>query len=240
MRRALALNPTALESILVLAMVYNQAGRPVDAEATLREGLTVAPDDTALLAVLARSLVLQGRREEAEAIRERFTELSATRYVSPTDRAKLALALGHWDEAFAFAERSRIERRGWIVYMKVDPLWDPLRSDAEVPRAAQCDEISGRVAIDCSGLFEPADHNVIPLLPKHDVQRLTRLPFGLECHGCADKPLRVLGGVLASLRAGTKRRFHSPWPSRRTTGRGRHRDSRSARCERECGLALSR
>ncbi len=129
MRRALALNPTALESILVLAMVYNQAGRPVDAEATLREGLTVAPDDTALLAVLARSLVLQGRRTAAEAIRTRFTELSATRYVSPTDHAKLALTLGLWDEALAFAERSRVERRGWIVYMKVDPLWDPLRSD---------------------------------------------------------------------------------------------------------------
>jgi len=129
MRRALAMNPTALESILVLAMVFNQAGRPVEAEATLRDGLNVAPDDTAILAVLGRALVLQGRRGEAEAIRERFVELSATRYVSPTDRAKLALALGLWDEAFAFAERSRVERRGWIVYMKVEPLWDPLRSD---------------------------------------------------------------------------------------------------------------
>ncbi|MBP2647150.1 MAG: protein kinase [Gemmatimonadetes bacterium] len=129
MRRALAMNPTALESILVLAMVFNQAGRPAEAEAVLRDGLSVAPDDTALLAVLGRALVLQGRRPEAESIRERFTSMSATRYVSPTDRAKLALALGLWDEAFAFAEQSRVERRGWIVYMRVDPLWDPLRDD---------------------------------------------------------------------------------------------------------------
>ncbi len=128
-RRALAMNPTALETILVLAMTFNQLGRPAEAEATLRDGLALAPDDTALLAVLARSYVLQGRREEAEALRERFIDMSATRYVSPTDRAKLALALNLWDEAFAFAEQSRLERRGWIVYLKVDPLWDSLRDD---------------------------------------------------------------------------------------------------------------
>ena len=129
LRRALAMNPTALETILVLAMVLNQAGRPAEAEATLRDGLNLAPEDTALLAVLGRAYVLQGRRPEAEAIRKRFMTMSGSRYVSPTDRAKLALALGLGDEAFAFAEQSRVERRGWIVYMKVDPLWDPLRED---------------------------------------------------------------------------------------------------------------
>jgi Flp pilus assembly protein TadD len=129
MRRALAMNPSALESVLVLAMAYNQGLRPAEAEATLREGLSGAPGDTALLAVLARSLVLQDRRPEAEAIHQRPITMSATRYVSPTDRAKLALALGLWDEAFDMAEQSRVERRGWIVYMRVDALWDPVRED---------------------------------------------------------------------------------------------------------------
>jgi len=129
MRRALAMNPTSLESMVVLGMALNQAGRLAEAEATLRDGLIVEPEDTALLAVLGRTLVLQGRRADAEAIRERFSAMSATRYVSPTDRAKLALALGLWDEAFEAAEQSRVERRGWIAYMRVDLLWDPLRED---------------------------------------------------------------------------------------------------------------
>ena len=89
MRRALAMNPTALESMVVLGMALNQAGRLAEAEATLRDGLIVEPEDTALLAVLGRTLVLQGRRAEAEAIRERFIAMSATRYVSPTDRANI-------------------------------------------------------------------------------------------------------------------------------------------------------
>jgi serine/threonine protein kinase/tetratricopeptide (TPR) repeat protein len=130
MRRALVMNPTALESMSVLGQALNLGGRLAEAEATLRDGLSVAPDDTALLAVLGRTLALQGRRAEADAIRERFIAMSATQYVSPTDRAKLALALGLWDEAFEMAERSRAERRGWIVYMRVDALWDPLREDS--------------------------------------------------------------------------------------------------------------
>ena len=118
-----------LESMSVLGMALNMGGRLAEAEATLQDGLSVAPDDTALLAVLGRTLVLQGRRAEAEAIRERFSAMSAAQYVSPTDRAKLALALELWDEAFEMAERSRVERRGWIVYMRVDALWDPVRED---------------------------------------------------------------------------------------------------------------
>jgi hypothetical protein len=62
-------------------------------------------------------------------IRADFNRQSQSRYVSPTDRAKLALALGLWDEAFAFAEQSRVERRGWVVYVKAEPLWDPVRDD---------------------------------------------------------------------------------------------------------------
>ena len=134
LRRTLIMNPTATETMLVLGMALLQAGRPGEAETVLREGLTLAPGDTALLAVLGRAAVTQGRRDEAEAIRADFNRQSQSRYVSPTDRAKLALALGYWDEAFAFAEQSRLERRGWVVYVKPEPLWDPVRDDPRYGR----------------------------------------------------------------------------------------------------------
>jgi tetratricopeptide (TPR) repeat protein len=129
LRRTLAMNPTATETMLVLSMALVLAGRAAEAEALLREALTLAPADTALLAMLGRAIVVQGRRTEAEAIHAGFEHLSRSRYVSPTDRAKLALALGNWDEAFSFAEQSRVERRGWVVYAKPEPMWDPVRED---------------------------------------------------------------------------------------------------------------
>jgi hypothetical protein len=37
--------------------------------------------------------------------------------------------LGNYDAAFEWMERAYEERRGWLAYLKVDPLVDPLRPD---------------------------------------------------------------------------------------------------------------
>jgi len=41
------------------------------------------------------------------------------------------------DHAFGWIERARVERRGWLCYLKVEPLLDPIRQD---PRFAQLQE----------------------------------------------------------------------------------------------------
>lgn len=129
LRRTLAMNPVATETHYTLGLALMQAGRPGEAEAVLRDGLTLSPGDTAIMSALGRAYVLQGRRIEAEAILEEFGRLSASRYVSPTDVAKLCLGLGEWDRAFEAAERSLIERRGWLAYLRAEPLWEPVKKD---------------------------------------------------------------------------------------------------------------
>jgi hypothetical protein len=39
------------------------------------------------------------------------------------------IVLGDYDQAFAMIERAREERRGWLAYLRVEPLFDPLRAD---------------------------------------------------------------------------------------------------------------
>ncbi len=39
------------------------------------------------------------------------------------------LALGEADQAFAWMERAREERRGWLCYLKVEPQLDEVRGD---------------------------------------------------------------------------------------------------------------
>ena len=39
------------------------------------------------------------------------------------------VGLGNHDQAFAWLERAYEERRGWLAYLKVEPMHDPLRSD---------------------------------------------------------------------------------------------------------------
>jgi hypothetical protein len=44
--------------------------------------------------------------------------------------ATIHLGLEDWDRAFAWMERAFDERRGWLPYLNVNPIFDPLRADA--------------------------------------------------------------------------------------------------------------
>ncbi len=130
LRRAIVMNPEQNETHLLLGLLLLQAGSLDDAEQSVREALALAPDDTHALAVLGRLRVQQGRRAEAEAICRQMHAMEADRYVSPTDLAKIHLALGERDAAFAMLDRAWSERRGWLAYLRVDPLFDGVREDA--------------------------------------------------------------------------------------------------------------
>ena len=48
-------------------------------------------------------------------------------YVTPVAFGTLCLGLGQWDAALDWIQRSIDERRGWFVYARVNPMFDPLR-----------------------------------------------------------------------------------------------------------------
>jgi len=129
LERALVMNPEAMDTYVTLALAREADGRLAEAEAALHEALLLGPEETVTLAALGRVLSRQGRRSEAEAIWHTFAELRTRRYVSPSDEAKLALALGDHDAAFAALEQARRERRGLLAYLRVEPLFDPIRGD---------------------------------------------------------------------------------------------------------------
>ena len=37
--------------------------------------------------------------------------------------------LGEKDQAFDWMQKAYEDRSAWLVYLKVDPVWDPLRTD---------------------------------------------------------------------------------------------------------------
>jgi hypothetical protein len=43
--------------------------------------------------------------------------------------ATVYAALGNADAAFEWVDRAYAERRGWLAYLKVEPMLDPLRTD---------------------------------------------------------------------------------------------------------------
>jgi serine/threonine-protein kinase len=51
------------------------------------------------------------------------------RYVSPVAQAQLYVTLGERDLAFEWMDKAYQDKRGWLAYMKIEPLLDGLRDD---------------------------------------------------------------------------------------------------------------
>ncbi|HET7038275.1 MAG TPA: protein kinase [Gemmatimonadales bacterium] len=129
LRRALVDNPTSAETHRILGMALMLAGGDADARAELEEAVEAserAPYDLALLGYLH---AVRGRTAAARALLTELEHRARDRYVSPVAFATLHAGLGHRDDVFVWLERARQERRGWMVYLRVEPLLDGVRDD---------------------------------------------------------------------------------------------------------------
>ena len=72
-------------------------------------------------------LARAGKRPEAEQLLDELEGVGRAGYVSPAALAILHIGLGNAEQALDWAERAFDERRGWLVYFKVNPMLDPLR-----------------------------------------------------------------------------------------------------------------
>jgi serine/threonine-protein kinase len=86
-------------------------------------------DDPENLAGLGYAYALAGRRDDALKVLTQLDSLSKQRYVSPGSVALIYSALGARDEAFAWFDKAVADRSWTLLFAKVDPRFDPLRTD---------------------------------------------------------------------------------------------------------------
>jgi len=80
-------------------------------------------------AVLANCLARAGREAEARGLLAELEQLSAARQASPFDLALVHTGLGDVDRAMEALAAACRERHGLLVYLRIEPLWNPLRGD---------------------------------------------------------------------------------------------------------------
>lgn len=133
LQRTLELDPNFFLAEIILGESYVQqrqfdqalaAYRRVD-EITAKGG-EVLPD---VLGGLGYINAVAGNRIEAEKYLQELKNLSKRRYVAPFELAKVYLALGRKDEALAALEESYQDRNWPMLWIKVDPRFEELRSD---------------------------------------------------------------------------------------------------------------
>ena len=127
MARAIEMNPLATESYRILATTLALQGERVEAEGMLREAMMLPAAGAYTKASLGWVLALSGKRAEAEALLRELEVAAQEGYVSPVAFAIIHIGLNNVDQALDWAERAYDERRGWLAYLKVNPMLDPLR-----------------------------------------------------------------------------------------------------------------
>ncbi|HEY8175237.1 MAG TPA: protein kinase [Gemmatimonadaceae bacterium] len=128
--RAIAMNPNAEESYRVLGLTLAVEGELLEAERVLREATAMPDAGSYTRASLGYALARAGQVAEARWILDGLEKQRAQDYVSPVAFATILLGLGEVDRALDWAETAYEERRGWLAYLKVNPLMDPMRGHA--------------------------------------------------------------------------------------------------------------
>ena len=128
-RKLLEMDREYANSYTNLIYAYVGKGKYEEAIAIAQAGLKVAPDNPAMLAHLGYAYARAGQRGEAQKILAQLLTLAKQRGVPPTSIAQLYAALGDQNQAFAWLEKAYEARIVFLLYLKVSPRWDSLRSD---------------------------------------------------------------------------------------------------------------
>jgi tetratricopeptide (TPR) repeat protein len=130
LRRVIAVEPNQYQAYWFLGHTYAANGQFDEAVAASEKAVALSGRAPGALGILGLVYGLAGRRAEAQKVLNELLELNERRYVTPGALANVYIGLGDKDQAFVWLEKAYQERSYYMIWLKVWPIVDPLRSDA--------------------------------------------------------------------------------------------------------------
>jgi tetratricopeptide (TPR) repeat protein len=127
-RKVLDLNPNYSLSNSFLAEAYVQKGDFMSAIVTI-ERIRESANDPLTLSTVGYVFAKSGEHQKAHEILNELEKRSNQEHVPALSFAQIYAGLGDNEQALAWLEKAYNERSVWITFSKVDPRFDPLRSD---------------------------------------------------------------------------------------------------------------
>jgi tetratricopeptide (TPR) repeat protein len=127
-RKTLEMDQNFIYSAYGLAQAYEQKGMYREALAELERAQKVE-NWSWLMAEIACVKAVTGEREEVARIMEELKQRSTREYIDESVIAYIPTALGDKNEAFVWLEKAYQVRAGNLPWIKIEPKFDPLRSD---------------------------------------------------------------------------------------------------------------
>lgn len=133
--KTLVLEPKYAPAQHTLGLACEQLGMHEEAVTELENARACSGNHPAAIAALAHAHASSGNREQAFRNLRELEEMSQRRRVSPYWMSIVHAGLAANDSAFTCIERAIEERDVWLMWLKVEPRFDPLRSHARFDRA---------------------------------------------------------------------------------------------------------
>jgi len=130
LNKTLELDPDYALAHWYLGLAYEQKKMYPEALREMNRAKDLLPNNLAVLCDIGHLYAVSGDRPNAEKVIAALKQESAQRYVNRYELALIYLGLGNNDEAFRALERAHRERSDMLIYLKVDPRFDSLHSDA--------------------------------------------------------------------------------------------------------------
>jgi len=127
--KALEMDPGFIGSYGCVAQAYEQKGKGAEAIAYMQKARTLFGNDPGVLSELACAYAVSGQKAEAQKLVDALTARTAREYIEPTLIGLIHIGLGNKNQAFEWLEKAYNARSSWMTWLKVEPKFDPLRSD---------------------------------------------------------------------------------------------------------------
>lgn len=112
-----------------LGSAYREKKMYPQAVQTFDQARKLSGDTPAMVMAYGHAQALAGNAAEARSALQKLEQLRRTRFVPSMYLAAIHVGLGEKDEAFRLLNAAVQERVDRLVYLKVEPMADPLRSD---------------------------------------------------------------------------------------------------------------
>ncbi|HEX4951551.1 MAG TPA: protein kinase [Blastocatellia bacterium] len=132
-QQANALRSDFPQGLLHIGNNLTHAGRAAEAIPVLRQSCRLWETSGLPQHLLVCALVKNGQRQEAEQVLAEMKARAAKQYLKPYFLAVACAALGHFDEAFAWFDKTIAEHSEWMIWLATDTNLDGLRQDPRYP-----------------------------------------------------------------------------------------------------------
>ena len=129
-RQAIIVDPEFWIGYMQLAQPYEQLGKTELALEVLTNAVRFSGGNSKAISLRGYLLGKVGRANEAREVLRTLEAVSRNRYVPPYAMALVHASLGEREAVFEWLDKAYAARDVHLIFLPVDPKWDPYRADA--------------------------------------------------------------------------------------------------------------